>query len=95
LEVTPGYETAGPRRLRRDVAPRQNSATLRRRPEPNVTTSAAPTSVPLTRLLGHDIKTLLRAYGHVIRGDEDRVRAMVDETLGQTAEDWLRTEGVL
>jgi integrase len=44
--------------------------------------------------LGHDIKTLLRTYAHVIRSDEDKVRAVVDETLGQTAEDWLRTEGV-
>ena len=33
-------------------------------------------------------------YAHVIRSDEDKVRAVVDETLGQTAEDWLRTEGV-
>ena len=44
--------------------------------------------------LGHDIKTLLRTYARVIRSDEDEVRAVVDETLGQTAEDWLRTEGV-
>jgi integrase len=45
--------------------------------------------------LGHDIKTLLRTYAHVIRSDEDKVRAVVDDMLGQTAEDWLRTEGVL
>ena len=44
--------------------------------------------------LGHDIKTLLGTYTHVIRSDEDRVRAVVDDTFGQTAEDWLRTEGV-
>ena len=44
--------------------------------------------------LGHDIKTLLRTYAHVIRSDEDKVRPVVDATLGQTAEDWLRTEGV-
>jgi integrase len=43
--------------------------------------------------LGHDIKTLLRTYAHVIRSDEDRVRTGIDETLGQTAEDWLRTKG--
>lgn len=42
--------------------------------------------------LGHDIKTLLSTYAHVIRQDEDRVRAIVDETLGEDAEDWLRTE---
>jgi hypothetical protein len=28
----------------------------------------------------------------VIRKDEDRVRRIVDGTLGGTAEDWLRTE---
>lgn len=41
--------------------------------------------------LGHDIATLLRIYAHVIRSDDDRVRAAVDATLGVTAEDWLRT----
>jgi integrase len=44
--------------------------------------------------LGHDIKTLLRTYAHVICSDEDRVGAVVDDVLGKTAEDWLRTEGV-
>jgi integrase len=44
--------------------------------------------------LGHDIKTLLRTYAHVICSDEDKVRSVVDDMLGQTAEDWLRTEGV-
>lgn len=44
--------------------------------------------------LGHDIKTLLKAYAHVIRPDEDRVRAIVTETLGDSAEDWLRTEAI-
>ena len=41
--------------------------------------------------LGHDIKTLMRTYAHVIRSDEDRVRSIVDDSLGSTAEDWLRT----
>jgi integrase len=41
--------------------------------------------------LGHDIKTLMRTYAHVIRSDEDRVRSIVDDSLGATAEDWLRT----
>ena len=41
--------------------------------------------------LGHDIKTLIRTYAHVIRPDEDRVRAIVDDSLGASAEDWLRT----
>jgi integrase len=44
--------------------------------------------------LGHDLKTLLRTYTHVIRQDEDRVRAIVDVTLGGDAEDWSRTEVV-
>jgi hypothetical protein len=35
--------------------------------------------------LGHDIKTLLRTYAHVICSDEDRVRAVVDDVLGKTA----------
>jgi hypothetical protein len=30
----------------------------------------------------------------VLRSGEDRVRAVVDDVLGKTAEDWLRTEGV-
>jgi hypothetical protein len=41
--------------------------------------------------LGPDIKTLMRTYAHVIRSDEDRVRSIVDESLGASAEDWLRT----
>jgi site-specific recombinase XerD len=42
--------------------------------------------------LGHDLQTLLRTYSHVIRSDEDRVRAIVDDALGGSAEDWLRTD---
>lgn len=41
--------------------------------------------------LGHDVGTLLKTYAHVIRNDDDRVRAIVDATLGDSAEDWLRT----
>lgn len=41
--------------------------------------------------LGRDIKTLMRTYAHVIRSDEDRVRSIVDDSLGSTAEDWLWT----
>ena len=43
--------------------------------------------------LGHDIQTLMRTYAHVIRADDDRVRTIVDEHLGVSAEDFLRTEG--
>jgi integrase len=44
--------------------------------------------------LGHDLSTLLRTYAHVIRQDDERVRAIVDVTLDGDAEDWLRTEVV-
>jgi DNA-binding CsgD family transcriptional regulator len=44
--------------------------------------------------LGHDVATLLKTYAHVIRKDDDRVRSIVDATLGGSAEDWLRTEVV-
>jgi integrase len=42
--------------------------------------------------LGDDIKTLLETYAHVIRADDDRVRSIVDATLGDSAEDLLRTD---
>jgi len=42
--------------------------------------------------LGHDLKTLLATYAHVMPKDDDRVRSIVDETLGVSAEDWVRTE---
>ncbi len=41
--------------------------------------------------LGHTMVTLMGTYAHVIRSDEDRVRAIVDKALGGSAEDWLRT----
>ena len=44
--------------------------------------------------LGHDLKTLLEAYAHVMPKDDDRVRSIVDESLGGSAEDWLRTDAV-
>lgn len=43
--------------------------------------------------LGHDLKTLLATYAHVMPKDDDRVRAIVDETLGGSAEEWLRAAG--
>jgi site-specific recombinase XerD len=39
--------------------------------------------------LGHDLKTLLKTYAHVMPRDDDRVRAVVEATLGGSAEDWL------
>jgi integrase len=44
--------------------------------------------------LGHDLKTLLTTYAHVMPQDDDRVRSIVDQTLAGSAEDWLRTEAV-
>jgi integrase len=41
--------------------------------------------------LGHDLKTLLATYAHVMPKDDDRVRSIVDATLGGTAEYWLST----
>jgi hypothetical protein len=42
--------------------------------------------------LGHDLRTFMRTYAHVIRQDDARVRTIVDATLGGDAEDWSRTE---
>jgi integrase len=42
--------------------------------------------------LGHDVKTLLTTYAHVMPKDDDRVRTIVDATLSGSVEDWLRTE---
>jgi integrase len=42
--------------------------------------------------LGHDVQTLMRTYAHVIRADDDRVRAVVDDRFGVSAEDFLRTD---
>jgi integrase len=41
--------------------------------------------------LGHDVKTLLATYAHVIRADDDRVRTIVDATFAGSA-DFSRTE---
>ena len=58
----------------------------------SVLLSAGVSPALVAERLGHDIATLLRTYAHVIRSDEDRVRTIVDEALGASAEDWLRTE---
>ena len=38
--------------------------------------------------LGQDIQTLMRAYAHVVRSDDDRIRAVAEEHLGVSAEDF-------
>jgi hypothetical protein len=43
--------------------------------------------------LGQNLATLLKTYAPVIRSDEDRVRTLIDETLGGAAEDWVRPVG--
>jgi integrase len=42
--------------------------------------------------LGHDLATLLKTYAHVIRADEDRVRAITDTALTLSTEDQVRTK---
>jgi len=44
--------------------------------------------------LGHDLKTLLTTYAHVMPKDEDRVREILDRSLGKSAEVWLRSKAV-
>jgi integrase len=60
----------------------------------SVLLSAGVSPALVAERLGHDVKTLLSTYSHVIRADEDRVRNIVDETLGGSTADWLRTEAV-
>jgi integrase len=60
----------------------------------SVLLSAGVSPALVAERLGHDVKTLLATYAHVIRNDDDRVRSIVDETLGGSAEDWLRTAAV-
>jgi hypothetical protein len=42
--------------------------------------------------LGHDVATLMRTYAHVIRSDDDRVRAVVEASFAEAAEEWLRSD---
>ena len=57
----------------------------------SVLLSAGVSPALVAERLGHDVKTLLSTYAHVIRKDDDRVRSIVDDTLGGSAEDFLRT----
>jgi hypothetical protein len=41
--------------------------------------------------LGHDVKTPLATYPHVISKDDERVRNIVDADLRVSAKDLLRT----
>lgn len=58
----------------------------------SVLLSAGVSPALVAERLGHDIQTLLRTYAHVIRQDDDRFRPVVDQALGGTAADWLRTQ---
>ncbi len=60
----------------------------------SVLLSAGVSPALVAERLGHDVKTLLTTYAHVIRNDDDRVRSIVDASLGVSAEDWLRTTAV-
>ena len=44
--------------------------------------------------LGHDVKTLLITCAHVIRADDDRVRAIVDADLGGSADFFADCDGL-
>jgi hypothetical protein len=56
--------------------------------------SAGASPALVAERLVHDVTTLMASYAHVIRQDDERVRAIVDRSLGESAEDWLRTEAV-
>lgn len=60
----------------------------------SVLLSAGVSPALVAERLGHDVKTLMATYAHVIRSDDDRVRAIVDDTLGVSAEYWLSTREV-
>ncbi len=60
----------------------------------SVLLSAGVSPALVAERLGHDVKTLPATYAHVIRIDDDRVRPIVDGSLGVSAEDWLRTAAV-
>jgi integrase len=55
----------------------------------SVLLSAGVSPALVAERLGHTIATLLSTYAHVIRSDEERVRAIVDESLGGSAQEWL------
>jgi integrase len=61
----------------------------------SVLLSAGVSPALVAERLGHDIKTLLDTYAHVIRTDEDRVRAIVDDALAGSAEAILRPQSPL
>jgi site-specific recombinase XerD len=48
----------------------------------SVLLSAGVSPALVAERLGHDVATLLRPYAQVIRNDGDRVRGIVDATLG-------------
>jgi hypothetical protein len=63
---------------------------IRRVGRSSVLLSAGVSPARVAERLGHDVKTLLATYAHVIWKDEDRVRSIVDDSLGGSAEDFLR-----
>jgi integrase len=60
----------------------------------SVLLSAGVSPALVAERLGHDLRTLLRTYRHVIRSDEERVQAIVGDALGGSAADRLRTDAV-
>lgn len=57
----------------------------------SVLLSAGVNPAKVAERLGHDLKTLLTTYAHSMPKDDDRVRDVVDASLGGAAEDFLRT----
>jgi integrase len=57
----------------------------------SVLLSAGVSPALVAERLGHDVVTLMRTYSHVVRSDEDRVRAIIDARFAEPAEDQLRT----
>jgi integrase len=60
----------------------------------SVLLSAGVSPALVAERLGHDVGTLMQTYAHVIRSDDDRVRAVVEASFAEAAEDWLRTGDV-
>ena len=53
----------------------------------SVLLSAGVSPALVAERLGHDVKTLMSTYARVLRNDDERDRAIVDESLGVSAED--------
>src|SRR2546423_2728043 len=95
MRVTPGCRVLGGDYIRAAVKPAALSSVTwhsLRHYHASTLLSAGVSPALVAERLGHDIQTLMRTYAHVVRSDDDRVRSIVDEHLGASAEDFLRTK---